>query len=151
MTDKEIIKTLTKAVFIGDSPIGKGFGTIIDKQTVKETIDFINRQKAEIDNLEYTLLGVMHFVDKWLDGNELKQDEVNRADTMRHKTLQIIEEQQAEIERLKTAKPDAIKEFAEKMKGKLFYECGDINYSETCEIRRIIDTLVKEMVGDEVV
>ena len=43
----------------------------------------------------------MHFVDKWLDGNELEQDEVNRADTMRHKTLQIIEEQQAEIERLK--------------------------------------------------
>ena len=52
MTDKEIIKTLTKAVFIGDSPIGKGFGTIIDKQTVKETIDFINRQKAEIERLK---------------------------------------------------------------------------------------------------
>ena len=52
MTDKEIIKTLTKAVFIGDSPIGKGFGTIIDKQTVKETIAFINRQKAEIERLK---------------------------------------------------------------------------------------------------
>ena len=52
MTDKEIIKTLTKAVFIGDSPIGKDFGTIIDKQTVKETIDFINRQKAEIERLK---------------------------------------------------------------------------------------------------
>ena len=31
MTDKEIIKALTKAVFIGDSPIGKGFGTIVNE------------------------------------------------------------------------------------------------------------------------
>ena len=52
MTDKEIIEALTKAVFIGDSPIGKAFGIIIDKQTVKETIDFINRQKAEIERLK---------------------------------------------------------------------------------------------------
>ena len=67
---------------------------------------YINQLEAEKRNLEYTLLGVMHFVDKWLDENELRQDEVNRADTMRHKTLQIIEEQQAEIEKMKTAKSD---------------------------------------------
>ena len=42
-------------------------------------------------NLEYTLLGVMHSVDKWLDGEELEMDEVNRAATMREKTLQIVE------------------------------------------------------------
>jgi tricorn protease-like protein len=42
----------------------------------------------------------MHFVDKWLDGDELKQDEVNRAATMREKTLQIVEAKQSEIERL---------------------------------------------------
>ena len=65
---------------------------------------YINQLETEKRNLEYTLLGVMHFVDKWLDENELKQDEVNRADIMRHKTLQIIEEQQAEIEKLKKFK-----------------------------------------------
>lgn len=47
--------------------------------------------KSEADRLEYTLLGVMHSVDKWLDGDELKKDEVNRAITMREKTLRIIE------------------------------------------------------------
>ena len=57
-------------------------------------------QKAEIENLTYTLLGVMHSVDKWLDGTELEQDEVNRSATMREKTLRIVEEKQAEIERL---------------------------------------------------
>lgn len=53
--------------------------------------------EKEHRNLEYTLLGVMHSVDKWLDGDELEQDEVNRAITMREKTLRIIENLRAEI------------------------------------------------------
>lgn len=57
----------------------------------------INKEKC---TLEYTLLGVMHSVDKWLDGAELEQDEVNRAITMREKTLQIVEKLTEENERL---------------------------------------------------
>ena len=53
--------------------------------------------KSEVDRLEYTLLGVMHSVDKWLDGEELEQDEVNRAITMREKTLRIIENARSEV------------------------------------------------------
>ena len=56
--------------------------------------------REEVDKLEYTLLGVMHSVDKWLDGDELEQDEVNRAITMRENTLRIVENLQAEVERL---------------------------------------------------
>ena len=55
--------------------------------------------KSEVDRLEYTLLGVMHSVDKWLDGEELEQDEVNRAATMREKTLRIIENAKSEVVR----------------------------------------------------
>lgn len=55
--------------------------------------------KSEVDKLEYTLLGVMHSVDKWLEGDELKQDEVNRAITMREKTLRIIENAKSEVAR----------------------------------------------------
>lgn len=54
--------------------------------------------RAELDKLEYTLLGVMHSVDKWLDGDELEQDEVNRAITMREKTLRIVEKKQEKID-----------------------------------------------------
>jgi hypothetical protein len=43
----------------------------------------------------------MHSVDKWLDGKELEQDEVNRAATMREKTLQIVEKLTEESESLK--------------------------------------------------
>ena len=55
--------------------------------------------RADVDKLEYTLIGVMHCVDKWLDGDELKQDEVNRAITMREKTLRIVENARAEVAR----------------------------------------------------
>ena len=79
--------------------------SVINRQ--KKEIDILIRKKDnlrdEISNLEYIIMGIMHSVDKWLDGDELKQDEVNRAVTMREKTLQITEKQQAEIERLKTA------------------------------------------------
>lgn len=53
-------------------------------QTSKEAADMLEQQA-------YIILGVMHSVDKWLDGKELEQDEVNRAATMREKTLRIIE------------------------------------------------------------
>lgn len=51
-------------------------------------------------SLYYTLIGVMHFVDKWLEGDELKGDEVNRAATMRDKTLRIVEQLEAEKDAL---------------------------------------------------
>ena len=69
-------------------------------KTLQHALDTIKSQKEQIDDLSYKLVGVMLSVDKWLDGDELKQDEVNRAFTMREKALQIIESQQAENEKL---------------------------------------------------
>ena len=54
------------------------------KRAAKEAADML-------DNQAYIILGVMHSVDKWLDDNELEQDEVNRAATMRENVLRIIE------------------------------------------------------------
>ncbi len=59
------------------------------------------------DELDYKLIGVMHSVDKWLEGAELDQDEVNRAATMREKTLRLLEAAYAEIQRLKKELDDA--------------------------------------------
>lgn len=61
--------------------------------------DDYQKQKSEVDKLNYTLLGVMLSVDKWLEGEELEQDEVNRAITMREKTLQIIENTKSDVAR----------------------------------------------------
>lgn len=66
----------------------------------KNLVDFINRKTAENKDLFYKLTGVMHSVDKWLEGDELKQNEVQRACTMREKTLRIVEQQITDNERL---------------------------------------------------
>ena len=71
-----------------------GVKALIDRQPTADVAP-----KSEVDKLEYTLLGVMHSVDKWLDGEELEQDEVNRAATMREKTLRIIENAKIEVAR----------------------------------------------------
>lgn len=59
------------------------------------TADVVSKKKY--DDLDLTLTGVMHFVDKWLDGEELERDEVNRAAAMREKTLKIIEELRSSV------------------------------------------------------
>ena len=64
-----------------DSEGSKGAGGLI--RVAKEAAEML-------ENQAYIILGVMHSVDKWLDGKELEQDEVNRAATMREKTLRII-------------------------------------------------------------
>lgn len=57
----------------------------------------LGKQRDELqkdyDNLDLKLAGVMWFVDKWLDDDELKYpDEVRRALAMREKVLGIIED-----------------------------------------------------------
>lgn len=71
---------------------------------LKLALALIRELTEERDQLDLTLAGVMHFVDKWLDGDELKQaDEVSRVITMREKTLRIVEKLTEENERLKGA------------------------------------------------
>lgn len=53
-----------------------------------------------VEELEYILAGVMHFVDKWLDGDDFDKDEVNRAAIAREKALQAIEARDARIAEL---------------------------------------------------
>lgn len=132
--------------------------------------------KSEVDKLEYTLLGVMHSVDKWLEGDELEKDEVNRAITMREKTLQLIETANAEIERLhkrngentdflaklieaekqkcksciKLAEAEAIKEFAKRVKEEMQnlarIDGGDATYFLVGE--PLIDDIEKQMLKE---
>ena len=66
---------------------------------MKICINILNCLSKERDDLLLKLNGVMYSVDKWLEGEELKQDEVSRAITMREKTLRITEKMQADVER----------------------------------------------------
>lgn len=60
----------------------------------------IGMEPKETSELAYKLAGVMHFVDKWLEGPELDKDEVQRAEAMRTKTLELVEALQKEVDRL---------------------------------------------------
>ncbi len=169
-----------------ECPLYETYDVICQNLLACDALDLINRQKAEIERLEYTLLGVMHSVDKWLDGDELKQGKVERAATMREKTLQIVEEKAAEIERLtslcaskdviinsqeadlerlnknleayalqygtandqseklKSNRAEAVKEFAERLRGR--FKTEPILFEELCYK---IDILAKELIGGE--
>ena len=92
--------------------------------------------RAEVEQLEYTLAGVMWSVDKWLEGDELEQDEVNRAITMREKTLRIVEELRAEVEELKESylrfeETSGLRKAKTEVAREIFAEIGKILYKHT--------------------
>lgn len=132
-----------------------------DNRLLRLAFDLITRQKEEKEHLEYVLMAVMHSVDKWLEGDELKQDEANRACTMREKTLKIteklhkkidglqkanqesfvaIEKRKAEIERLNTSN-NSLRKSNEKM----FVTIS----KQDAEIERLKETF-KRRVGKEI-
>lgn len=105
MTDKDIIEALKCcSVIVGnrcpDCPYFS-CNELCREILSSDAFSLIEKKIARIEYLERTLSGVMYFVDKWLDGEELEQDEINRANTMREKTLRIVEEKQYEIYHLK--------------------------------------------------
>ena len=97
----------------------------VELSLVNETIDLINRQKAEIERLK----------------NENMAKEAEYNDML---------EQRNSVERyLETVKSEAVKEFAERLKEKSFKTLR--NYGLTKDVVEVcdIDNLVKEMVGEK--
>ena len=79
---------LSRTLGMDDSERMDGI-TIGDMALLMEYVVALGKQR---DELELTLEGVMWNVDKWLDGDELNQDPVNRAITMREKILYLLGE-----------------------------------------------------------
>ena len=50
-TDEQIKAELKRALEIGDAPIGMHWGCSLNKQLVSDTLDLINCQETEIDEL----------------------------------------------------------------------------------------------------
>lgn len=170
MTDEQIIKALEYCINNNGCNGCEFTGHISISECMKEFHGVITRQKAEIERLEYVLMGVMHSVDKWLEGDELKQDEVNRAATMREKTLQMLEDSQdghirtiadkdVEIEKLEraniqlmailqTAQSEAIKEFVGKLKEASYIPNMSLTGEYVVDVSDI-DNLLKEKDGEQ--
>ena len=99
MTEQNIKEGLEQELRLADY-VDSSYCNNVPRVLIKNTLAYINNLQTEKEKLEYILMGVMHSVDKWLEGDELNHDETNRAVIMREKTLQIVEKQKAEIERL---------------------------------------------------
>lgn len=137
ITDNEIIKFIEHAINSAKSE--DGFKEIYWKK-LDYILDLINRQKAKIEALQ-------------MDNKQLQSDVINANQNWDHiKGLWECEKEKIESAKqkvicackmLKTAKSEAIKEFAERLKGKIWHspECNYIN-SITPDY---IDNLVKEM------
>jgi hypothetical protein len=166
MTDNEIIKALERC----NRPAGqhnckncpyyqsKGRCTT---NLLNDTIDLINRQQAEIVSLK-------NKVELLEMEKEMSKKDRDKATAY---AMDIIKKQDVEIERLternfelaekgekvviayKTAKAEAIKEFAERLKAldrldvDVSYGYGREHYTEAIAVN-LIDNLVKEMVGE---
>lgn len=129
LTDKEIIKALEchiKRRCWNNCPNSTEERQLLRKpcsqMIAEDALDLIKRQQAEIERLT--------------DYNE----NLLSANTALSCDL---------IDDVKRARAEAIKEFAERLNAEMFYKCGDTNYTETCEARRLIDNLVKEMTEEE--
>lgn len=121
MTDNEIIKALEDLI--------KNFdGKAVDFMTIAFALDFINRQKEQIE----ALIASQETLQKELNEKIAEVEKMNNNISAMAVTMS---------NSAKATRTEAVKEFAEKVKG-LFNP--DIAY----DISREIDNLVKEMVDE---
>lgn len=78
----------------------------------------------ENERLQYTLIGVMHSVDKWFDEVDESIDEVNRAAQAREIALQAIEKRDKALEQAKKALYSALEAILD---NKLLVDTSNIN------------------------
>lgn len=140
MTDNEIIKALECCCFTDDEnncctcPLSDDSGKLCVGVLVKNALDLINRQQAEIERLQ--------------KGN----DELGKAIAGAYELNCFLEATR------KIVRVEAIKEFAERLKEQLVYcetvlegygaTVTNVGY-KTEDVNETIDNLVKEMVGED--
>ena len=131
MNDKDIIKALECCNSTDSDCLNKcpyfNYTAKCSQAMIKDTLDLINRQQAEIKKL---------------------QEHIQKCDTVEQRADELIAQLQKE---LKTAKSEAVKEFAERLKEK-FRDVARIDYNGKPMFivgDAFVDNLVKEMGGDD--
>jgi hypothetical protein len=152
MTDNEIIKALERCRYHRECCFCNSVEECGNKKNLTiSALDLINRQKAEKENLEIEIQAMRNAANGY-------KAEVERVQA-KYDNMQIgydlaVAERNANMrsfreicKQLKTAKAEAVKEFAERLKEEI--DC-DVHTSEGFYfmVQDAIDNLVKETVGD---
>ena len=152
MTDNEIIKALECLCDyeLGDChkcPIYKHIDKDCTPDIVKPALDLINRKKAEIENYSHNTKTMANDIRGLQKALEQAKAEIERLKKEVKKCKEhykmACSERNEFLEQLETAKAEAIKEFAERLKNECVQD-GAFGYVSAYEI----DNLVKEMVGE---
>ena len=128
---------------------------------IRDALDLINRQKAKIEKFEkrqkptaasgYKIENdKVVFFTNMLGGCKIVKDNleevVKTLNELLHEAYskdEILFHYRCALEDLKTAKAEAIKEFAERLKERT------ISFAGVVEQREVIDNLIKEMIGEQ--
>lgn len=141
MTDNEIIKALedeVKSTEYVDSDYCDG----VDLTLIKSTIDLINRQKSEIDELKHEREVLIEDIHHSADKINEQLEEIEKLERTISYLEGVCESTPDKI------RAEAIKEFAYRLKQKSeYYENGQGWEGRIC-YEDDIDNLLKEMVGD---
>lgn len=176
MTDKDIIKALECCIksshfgecFDNKCPLVSEKGCEVGKETLYPYVfDLINRQKAEIERLKdrqkptgasgYKVEnGKVVFFTNMLGGCKVVKENLEEVVKTMNELLQecyskdeIAFALKCKTQELKTAKAEAVKEFAERLKERLVEESyDDVQFFKVVGESEI-DNLLKEMIGEE--
>ena len=142
MTDNEIKKGLAEHIKRTENiKYGARKITMVDVELLKDALDLINRQQAEIKTLQERNVVLRGMIDT-------QKAEIER---LIERNFELAEKGEAVCIAYKTAKAEAIKEFAERVKRHIdvghLRSPTEICFSELAVVN-MLDNLVKEMVGD---
>ena len=143
MTDNEIIKALDccsnrhktchDCVFCEDNDLVSDIGNCVRRLKI-QALDLINRQKAEIENLNIELSAMRGAAYSY-------KAEAERLSVLAKLGNMRANDYRAMRDKCKTAKAEAYKEFAERLKENAF----PLRFATNTEI----DNLLKELVGED--
>ena len=138
MTDAEILKAWEKVLATGDAPVGEHWGCSITTKLAKETFDMLNRQKAENAELQSELIITKN---NFYNAKEKYDESIKIGQKMNQKLIDA-------YKKLQTAKSEARKEFAEKLRKTMTATSKTTSgYCKYIVTDDEIDNLLEEMEG----
>jgi hypothetical protein len=144
-TGEEIIKTLKNAKYKVNGVVSQG--VYLSVETFNAVVDLIGRQKAEIESLQAVHADMTESLRLAAEANKDMQAEIERLKKIGdYKTSEVLRHDAAIRElhkQLETARAEAIKEFAQRLKSDL----GRIPQHQftRSQVEWSINTFVKEM------
>ena len=162
MTDKEIIKALELKKYSGHSCVNCKYGSTKGEyrcglkgcNIARNALDLIKKQQAEIERLQKVQINYTKaYLDEFVERLKVDCSLASLNTELLNEVIdELVETMNIEFNRFTDftdlIKAEAIKEFAERLKGE-FVIFQYVSYSVYSKIISIIDNLVKEMVGEQ--